>query len=140
MLLDDMDEPKRLAGKVALLLVGGFDDHGRGLALDLALHGADIALIHAPSPSTSQQARKVQTLVQAEGQHCLLIAATPTTTASQMIQCVLLGLGRLDLFLDLTTESDAQYAPQTAVNQLTSQTTFILLATIRHLALSSTRS
>lgn len=90
-----------LEGKVVLLV--GNDTALLQTLISQCIHkGADVALVcHHLSRETL---RWVKALVESAGRHFLLIeeATTQPVSAERLIQAVVNGLGRLDLFIDLS--------------------------------------
>lgn len=105
--------PKRLAGKVVLIVGGLYADGagpgGRTLIADLAAQGADVALVYALN--ALDQAQAAQRVVQAQGQRCLLVPAHPCLTPQEIVQQILAKLGSLDVFLDFTADKTAYPRP-----------------------------
>ncbi len=61
----------KLENKIALI-TGGDSGIGRAVAVHFAREGADLAIVH--HPREQEDAQKTKSLVEAEGQRCLLIA------------------------------------------------------------------
>ena len=96
-----------LKDKVALLL-DGTSTAGHALAMSLAEHGADIAIVY--QQTRARRARKVKQAVEAAGRRCFIMPSQTSdeTFAKKVIQQTINKLGRLDIFVDYSSLSDDQ--------------------------------
>lgn len=99
-----------LKDKVVLLL-DATNLSGRSLAVSLAKHGADIALVYRQAHAG--QAQKMKNLVKAEGRRCLIIQAQNNdgTFSREVVQKTINALGRLDIFIDYSSVPRDQLGP-----------------------------
>jgi hypothetical protein len=92
-----------LANKVAMLFDGSNED-GRFLAVSLASHGADIAIVYREDGVS--HARETKRLVEAEGRRCLIVPLREGRAFSKdLIRQTTRTLGRLDIFIDSSSSS-----------------------------------
>ena len=92
-----------LENKVAMLFDGSKEDD-RSLAVSLASHGADIAIVCRESHAN--HARETKRLVEAEGRRCLIVPLRGGRDLSrELILQTTSMLGRLDIFIDSSLPS-----------------------------------
>ena len=81
------------------MLFNGADEDGRFLAIRLASHGADIAIVCRESHA--KHARETKRLVEAEGRRCVIVPFQRGKTFSrELIRQTASKLGRVDIFID----------------------------------------
>lgn len=100
---NDLVAGETLANKVAMLFNGSNED-GRSLAVSLASHGADIAIVY-PEDHV-KHARETKRLVEAIGRRCLIVPLREGKSLSrELIRQTTSTLGRLDIFIDSSSSS-----------------------------------
>lgn len=102
-----MKSDKKLNGKVALI-VGGADDDGRSLAIELAQNGADIVIVYFNE--RHNHALETRRKVRIAGEDCLIIAAQQDNAdaAREVVRRIVEHFGHLDIFIDNTDPTQLQ--------------------------------
>lgn len=86
------------------MLFNGSNEDGRFLAISLASHGADIAIVYREGHAT--HARETKKLVEAQGRRCLIVPVQAGEILSKdLIRQTTSTLGRLDIFIDTSSLS-----------------------------------
>lgn len=93
----------QLHGKVALIL-GGESENGRLLITALAQRGANLVLVRADEMQTALA--ELQATVEKLGRRCLLLTGDVRSKdfAQQAIKQIMQTFGRLDIFIDYSTD------------------------------------
>lgn len=99
-------------GDEVVLIIGGGDEFGESLAVDLALQGKDVAILFFRRPA--ERAQSIKARVVELGQRCLVLYAgqggddqAPERAARRIIRRIVRELGGLDAFVSLATPARA---------------------------------
>jgi NAD(P)-dependent dehydrogenase (short-subunit alcohol dehydrogenase family) len=105
----------KLKGKVAII-TGGDSGIGRAAAIAFAKEGANLVIVYLDE---HQDARKTQSLIEAEGRECVLLAGDVGDAAfcQTVVQTALSSFGRLDVLVN----NAAQQYPQQSIEDISEE-------------------